>query len=262
MTRHPAARMPRSAHPCLGPTRRARAALAAASVIALALTGCATADATATEPSASPEPTPLAVTVPMPDLGPVPEPDPPLGEAESEAKRIEAADQRWMWVVASHPEAVRPADPFEAYVTDDQRVEVMTACLEAAGVPIERGYGSPDLTGPVLSVTPMPENESQAVAGYVCDVAHPVKVVAGFANDAELGWIYDYLTRFTVPCYEANGIENPPAPSRDQWVANWPDQGWFPTTGDVPLEAEFEAALAEACPHADETIQRLRSEQG
>ena len=253
MTRHPAATAPRPAR-----RRRVPAALAAASV-ALALAGCASADATAGEAPPSPEPTPLAVTVPMPDLGPVPDPDPPLSEEESEAKRLEAADQRWEWVLATYPDAVRPADPFEAYITDDQRVEVMTDCLEAAGVPIERGYATADLTGPVLSAHPMPETEAQAVAGYMCDVAHPVKIVAGFANEAELGWIYDYLTRFTVPCYEANGIENPPPPSREEWVANWPNPGWFPTTGDLPLEPEFEAALAEACPHADQTVRELRA---
>lgn len=241
---------------------RTPAALAAASVVVLAaLTGCATADVA--EPLASLEASPLAVGIPMPDLGPVPEPDPPLTEAESEAKRLEAADQRWAWVLMDWPQAQRPPDPFVSYITDDERVAVMTACFEDSGVPLERGYGTPDLTGPVLSVSAQPETEAQAVAGFTCETAHPVKVVASDANEAELGWIYDYLTRFTVPCYEANGFRNPPPPTRDEWVANWPQPCWFPTTGDgPPIDHELQAALDEACPGADATMQRLYSEQG
>ncbi|MEI5582803.1 MULTISPECIES: hypothetical protein [unclassified Agromyces] len=138
----------------------------------------------------------------------------------------------------------------------------MTACLEAAGVPVERGYGSADQSGPVLSVHPLPETEAQAVAGYACDAAHPVRVVSGGPNDAELGWIFDYLTEFTAPCYAANGYDNPPPPSREEWVSKWPEFVWFPSPGDMVLEPEVQAALDEACPHADSTIRRRRAEQG
>ncbi|WP_166878839.1 hypothetical protein [Salinibacterium sp. ZJ450] len=89
--------------------------------------------------------------------------------------------------------------------------------------------------------------EEHAVGAYVCLGRHRSQPFAP-PNDAQLGWVYDYLTQFLAPCYEANGIENPPGPSREDFVANWPDQGWFPTTGHFPMEIDEERAIFEACP--------------
>lgn len=42
-----------------------------------------------------------------------------------------------------------------------------------------------------------------------------------------------------------------PAPPRDEWVAAWPEFLWSPSTGDLPLDPERQAAIDEACPWPD-----------
>ncbi|GAA2031080.1 hypothetical protein GCM10009819_13660 [Agromyces tropicus] len=244
------------------PDLRDRAAIVlatAASVLAVtALSGCAAfiAPVSASEETGE---SPFAVaTIPMPDLGPVPEPDPPLTDAESEAERIRTADGDWAGVLAQYPGAARPADPFDSYVTEAEYVEVMQACYESAGLDLEFGYSTPDLSGPPASVSAMPSDEGQAVAAWSCRAAHPFEVVAPLANEAELGWIFDYLSRFLAPCYAANGLDNPPPPTREEWVSAWPGYLWYPTTGDRPLDPEFQAALDEACPNPDRAMAELR----
>jgi hypothetical protein len=66
-----------------------------------------------------------------------------------------------------------------------------------------------------------------------------------------LGYLYDYFTKFLVPCYEANGIENVPAPTRAEFVSLWPNQNWYPSMGDVPMGSEMENQLNAACPPSD-----------
>ncbi|WP_157432157.1 hypothetical protein [Agromyces italicus] len=190
----------------------------------------------------------------MPDLAPYPEPDPPLSEAESETKRLENADARWQRVLASFPDAVRPADPFEAYVTDENRNDVLRACYEAAGLQIEKVHaadnadGSPDSIGWTGS-----GSEAELIAAYACDTAYPTKTTRPAPNDTELGWIYDYLTDFYAPCLAANGIEVPEPPEREVWVESYPGFAWFPSVGDDPrfMDRDIDAALQNACPDPD-----------
>jgi hypothetical protein len=212
------------------------------------------------ESTATPtDPTSAVVSIEMPDLAPYPEPDSPLTEAESEAKRLEAADQQWQGVLSSYPEAVRPTVTFEGYVTDENRNEVLRACYEAAGLQIEEGRTSENLGGPPDSVGWSGQGEADVIAGYACATAHPTKITSPGPNDAELGWIYDYLTNFYAPCLEANGIEVPEPPGRDVWVQTWPGYVWFPSAGDDQRfwEPEMDAALQEACPDPDTYVRSV-----
>ncbi|MFF2372316.1 hypothetical protein [Agromyces sp. NPDC058110] len=238
-------------------------ALAAASVSLL--TSCAT-SSTAAEPAAStPPPTPTTpaevaasiVTIDMPDLAPYPEPDPPLTEAESEAKRLEYADAQWQAVLATYPDAVRPADPFAGYLTVEQRQAPLRACLEAAGVPIDVGHGLDPDAPPSIGWSA--STEAEAVEAFTCSQVHPTKITDSPANDAELGWIYDYMVEFFAPCYEANGIDVPPPPGRDVWVETYPGYVWFPSYFDDPrfrdMTFELETAIRTACPDPDTYLQ-------
>ena len=197
----------------------------------------------------------------MPELAPYPESDPPLTEAESETKRLEDADQRWLGVLSSYPEAVRPEVTFAGYVTDENRIGELRACYEAAGLQIDEGRtaGNPD--GPPDSIGWSGGGEAEVIAGYACDTAHPTKITHPGANDAELGWIYDYLTAFYAPCLAANGIAVPEPPGRDVWVDTWPGYVWFPSAGDDQRfwEPEMDAALQEACPDPDTYVRTLRA---
>ncbi|WP_136708968.1 hypothetical protein [Agromyces sp. H66] len=222
-----------------------------ASVIVLA--GCAAPSPDA-GPTATPtEPTSAVVSIEMPDLAPYPESDPPLTEAQSEAKRLEDADRRWQGVLSAYPDAVRPDVAFAGYVTDENRIEVLRACYQAAGLHVEEGRTFGNTDGPPDSIGWSGDGEADVIAAYACDTAHPTKITNPGPNSAELGWIYDYLTDFYAPCLEANGIEVPEPPGRDIWVETWPGYVWFPSVGDDPRfrEPEMDAALHEACPDPD-----------
>lgn len=223
---------------------------ALASIAVLLLAGCATGGAPEAVPHPSGDPARVAVSLELPDLGAAPAGDPPLTEAESEEARLDEAEQSWQLVLQRYPNAVRPDVVFAGFVTDDTRVETMRECYAAAGLPVDEGR---DTGGRVVSIGTTTTNEAEAIAQFACATAHPSKTVFPGPNAAERGWFYDYLTTFTVPCLAANGIESDAPPSREEFVANWPNQGWYPSVG-MSADAEWDAALEKACPSANGTI--------
>ncbi|KQW05678.1 hypothetical protein ASC66_11980 [Leifsonia sp. Root4] len=195
------------------------------------------------------EPARVAVSLELPDLGVLPVADPPLTDAESEKARLEQAEEAWQQLLVRYPTAVRPEVSF-GYVTDETRVEIMRACLSAAGLPIDEGR---DADGHVVSIGTSTTNEAEAIAQYSCVTAHPTRIVWAGPNEAERGWFYDYLTEFSAPCLAANGIETEPPPTREEFIATWPNQGWYPAVG-MSADAAWDASLEAACPSANGTI--------
>lgn len=230
--------------------RAAAMAAGLAAVLVVAVTGCTTAPPWSARPVAvgtpTTSPTPRAVTVPMPDLGPSPEPAPMTAE-QTEQLRLQARDAAWKGVLAQYPHAVRPDVPFDGYLARADEMSVMSACYTAHGVPIGYGYAIGAKKGdPPTSVGGEASDEKQAVGLYYCSVEHPGRPNPP-PTPAQLSWMYDYFTRFLVPCYEANGISVPPAPSKQDFVAKWPNQGWFPSPG-MTADADEDAAVERACP--------------
>lgn len=107
--------------------------------------------------------------------------------------------------------------------------------------------------GPPDSIGWSGGGEAEMIAAYSCDTAHPTKITSPPPNDAELGWVYGYLTEFYGPCLAANGIEVADPLGRDVWVDTWPGYVWFPTAdGDERfMDREMDAALQDACPDPD-----------
>ena len=92
-----------------------------------------------------------------------------------------------------------------------------------------------------------PADEREAVAAYTCSAAHPSPPVAPMTTE-QIDYLYGYLTQYLVPCWEANGVTTvPEAPGRADFVAQWPEQGWFPTLSGEFLTAEAERAIDEVC---------------
>ncbi|WP_167047114.1 hypothetical protein [Salinibacterium sp. ZJ454] len=223
------------------PQPRARLAIAVVILAVIGVAGCATRGTPASDPIETPAP--LAVTVPMPDLGPAPVRDRPADE-QAETLRLAQLDSAWERVVAAHPNAVRPDVTFAGFVTSEQHTEVVSACFTEMAVP----FGlSTDADGTVNGMEWTTDLEEHAVGAYVCQARHSTRPT-GPPTDAQLAWMYDYLTQFLVPCYEANGIENPPAPPREDFIAGWPNLGWFPGTGNLPTDTPKGMAVVEACP--------------
>jgi hypothetical protein len=227
--------------------RRTSIAAAIACTALLLISGCA-AVAEAEPPPTNTESetsTPAVQAYPMPDLGPSPPPV-PLTAEQTEQLRLQWRDDAWNSVQFRFPAAVRPDVPFKGYVAEVSRIEVLSACYKSAGLPLDYGKNS---TGKIVSVGTETNTEAEAVSAYACQAAHPVKPTPP-PSPEQLGYLYDYLVEFLAPCYEANGITNPPPPSREDFIAKWPNQGWAPTGAHAQLSTDEDAALDAACPPA------------
>jgi hypothetical protein len=165
----------------------------------------------------------VAVAYPMPDLGPSPTP-PPLSDEDREALRVANEDEQWQRLLSQYPNAVRPTVEFQGYGSGEAYYETLLACYEDRGVEGDRGV---DEDGNLAGVGYSADTEAESIAAFVCQSTYPSEPFAR-PTDEMLGYTYDYLTEFIVPCYEANGTVNPPAPSREEFVVNWPHQNWFP----------------------------------
>lgn len=224
--------------------RRSAVAVAVAALTMIGMAACA--DGSPSE-AAAPTPTvAAAVSIPMPDLGPRPTSE-PLSDSEAEQRRIELADSHWETVIAQYPHAVRPEVAFVGYIAPEDHFDTMRACLEERGVEVAIGATA---DGEPTGFEIVEPTEETSIAHYTCEVAPPGRPLPE-PSDAELEWAYDYLTKFVAPCYELNGFENEPAPPREVWVDAWPAYVWSPTTGDLPLDSDRQAAIDEACPWPD-----------
>lgn len=219
---------------------RATVVLAAAFLSLTALAGCSSVPA---DP-VSEAPAPLATSIPMPDIGPSPAPS-ELTDEEIESSRLADQDKAWQdRVLSRFPEAVRIDVAFAGYLNNDEVIEKLIECYESAGVPIDIGK---DAHGNVGGVEALSTTTEQAVAEFICRQENRSQPRAPI-NTPQLGWMYDYLTEFYVPCLAANGIDNPEPPSRADFIANWPNQGWFPSPGILPMGSDADEAIMEACP--------------
>ncbi|PPI00065.1 hypothetical protein C5C95_05685 [Rathayibacter sp. AY1B7] len=195
----------------------------------------------------APGPTPEAtsssvVAYPMPDLGPSPAPT-PLAPDEQEQLRIQEQDRQWEGVLAGFPDATRPADPFQEY-RDPNDSTALLGCLTAAGLTVD--LGSNAAGGGPVSIMTSASTEAESVAAFTCWSSYPTTPVVPMTSE-QIDYLYSYLTEYLVPCYEANGIENPDAPSRTDFIDQWPNQGWFPSTSEAWLTDDEQEAIDEAC---------------
>ena len=231
------ARYAQYVHRITPPTRVLLAATAVGIVLSIA--GCSSSPAPAPVETATPQ----ATSIPVPDIGHSPAPT-PLTDAETEAQRISEQDQAWVQVLTRFPQAVRPAVDAVEYVAIDETIEKLIECYESVGVPIDIGR---DRHGNIGGVSTLSTTEAEAVAEFVCRQQLRPRPRAPI-NQAQLGWMYDYLTEFYVPCLEANGIKNPAPPSRSDFIANYPNQNWFPSMGSAFMDNDLGEAIALACP--------------
>jgi hypothetical protein len=192
-------------------------------LVLLALAGCTFVEPTGDEPES--EPYSIREGAVLAELGEVPESEPMTPERAADfIARFQ--DYRWTIVTRSYPDAVRPA----VTVVDTTGADV-ASCMSDG----------------VLS-------EQSALSDYVCLAQNP-PVPRAMLSDDQAGYLYDYWTRFLVPCYEANDHpidESPPA--RNDFVARWPFQEWSPrpsTAGGEDVIAAY-AELEQFCPGAPE----------
>ena len=218
----------------------ARSAIVAFAAAAMLISGCTAPDSPSTTSTYSPE---LAQA--LLELGPYPTPA-PLTESERDAQLSEGSDREWAEVLTSFPDAIRPdVEVIETVSTNEYR-DKRRACLTEAGETIAPGdEWEPDGT------------EASAILGYVCAVEFPITPGRPF-SDLELGYLYDFLTGFTVPCMSARGYETDPPISREAFVTKWPNQNWYPYPGGLELMAEESEQLLAECPTEPPTLAAAR----
>ena len=229
-----------------------RSVFAIAAVVALLLSGCA---AESAPPSASQpaSPTPTASATPEKDivaealkaLGPVPV-GLALTPAQEESARLAEVERSWAALSTQFPDAKRPAVTFVRYTEDTKLFPEMRGCLEDLNVHVDLSRnGKGEVNG--YSVGAAPGDEVRvAVAGWSCSAKFPLRPMAPPTKE-QLGYTYDYLTQFQVPCFEAHGSPQSPPPSRDVFINEWPNQNWWPTFQSSDGRLDYDVVDA-ACP--------------
>lgn len=177
----------------------------------------------------------------MPDLGPSPAPD-VLPDEQIEQMRLTQQDSDWQMVTFMFPDAARPAVDFERYTEADGYIDQLKTCYVASdlrlGVKVNE-IGETEFNDAEVT------NEKDYLAKFDCRATVVIKPEKW--NVAQIGYHYDYLTKFLVPCYAANGIVNVPAPSREDYIAKWPNPRWYPDMGKV-FATPAAAPIVAACP--------------
>ena len=206
------------------------------------LAGCTSPDAASTrapsEPSTIAE---AAATIDMPDLGPSPAPD-QLSDERMEQLRLAQQDIDWQLVEHVYPDAVRPVVAFAGYTDRDAYLDTLHACYTASGLRL--GMKVNEIGETVVNDADV-SSEAHYLAQFACRAT--VTLEPEPWNAAQIGYHYDYLTEFLAPCYAANGLESAQAPSRAEYIANWPNPGWGPDMGEV-FATPAAAPIIAACP--------------
>ena len=220
--------------------------LAAVLVVGLSATallaGCASTEAGPIRMTGESSPrAEAAQTVDMPDLGPSPAPD-QLSDEITERLRLAQQDIDWRPVAHMHPGAVRPDVTFDGYTGKDTYLDTLHACYRASGLRL--GTKVNEIGETVVNDAEV-DSEAHHLARFVCRATVTLRPEPW--NAAQVGYRYDYLTEFLAPCYAANGLRSTKAPSRADYIANWPNPGWAPDMGAV-FGTPAAAPIIAACP--------------
>ena len=161
-------------------------------------------------------------------------------EEEAHAALAQRSELEWAQILTRFPAAVRPTTGFTEWQTKEPWLDEgqgQLGCLTEHGLAVDIGRdrdGNPG--GIMLSL----DDEASTVAAYFCQwVAFPTRPSPQFTA-SEFGYQYDYLVGFVTPCLEAHGVDVPPPISREAYITEWPNQGWFPSIPDVDEETHDE----------------------
>lgn len=226
-----------------------RVRLAGMIVVALLLlTGCTF----ATDGAEPPDP---AVAAPAPDfmiavvdrLGPVP-PRPEYTPLEEEQARIQHVEAEWAQLLVQYPAAERTAVELERYVDSvDELSTAQMACLAELGFETVPGHTTDGKIAGFEFVIDPGQEQATAVASWQCSTRFAFRPSPPL-TEQELGYLYDYFVEFQVPCLEAEGQHQVPAPTREFFIEEWPRQEWWPRPSVGAIDTEEWDRLEGACP--------------
>ena len=198
--------------------------------LSLLLVGCTSPPEISTTSTYSPELTQALLVI-----GPYPTPE-PLSEDDRRALMDEQLDNSWADLLIAFPDAERPDVEIVATVSSEEYRETRRDCLRDLGETV----GADDDWEP-------DGTEASALLGYTCDARYPLEPGPP-VTDAELGYLYDFLTTFTTPCLKRLGFDNPAPPSRADFVSKWPQQDWWPRAEGLEMGSPDEMDAYDTCP--------------
>ncbi|MET4582098.1 hypothetical protein ABIE21_001588 [Conyzicola nivalis] len=193
-------------------------------IAAAVLSGCAI--GAEPEPTPSPEqPFALAISdeAVLEALGPLPADEEFTPEQQNDFVQ-RSAEFHWTNVARGYPDAVRP---------EVVEIDRTTGGNPAALACQQASTGTP---------------QEVAIAVYVCARQH-VTIPDGTLSERQVAYLYDYQTRFVLPCYEEKGHAATIAPiDRDEFIATWPFQNWGPYPSDIEIGTVAYDQLNLMCP--------------
>jgi hypothetical protein len=173
----------------------------------------------------------------------------PQGRTDEENAAAAAELLEATWRGTGLDDAVRPTLPVFPSLDAATWFDEMTNCTADSGF-VMSGYGIDD----ALTVTPIFEgtqnvDESVKLDWYLCFAQGPMDPFAhdDSASLEELEYLYDYYSRWVIPCIVMNGYTFTSIPTREQFTSG-ESVGWIPyyfvTT---PLEEPEYSRLLQQC---------------
>ncbi len=161
--------------------------------------------------------------------------------AELEALIALELDFQWQFVGLT-PDTARPAVDRIRIVSMEEAEAVHKQCL------LDAGYEN------VRVNTTFGADRDERLAIYTCSAQYPTPPSTfGLFSEQQLDFLYDYFTRVTVPCLEANGVPVPEIPSREAFgtPSTQVKQVWIPYYS-VDRDRDVSFLMADRCRYIPE----------
>lgn len=163
-------------------------------------------------------------------------------------------DEKWAAFSAIYPEVTRPTVEVVEVLNLENWAETIATCLVDEGFSVNV---TPD-NGLEWSAVPEAQQQSFALAQYVCDARYPLNPKLNVPLDGEqLTELYDYFADELVPCLESEGFAISAMPSRQAFIDDYyTERSWSPysdVVGNVESDDRWHE-INEACPQEPGTL--------
>lgn len=160
--------------------------------------------------------------------------------SEREKLRLRAAELRR----TAKTEGIRTPPNVELirWTRIDDYARIQAECIRRAGFPAEESYPGVEFPGGI----PPQQAKAFGIVLYTCEAEYTVDPSYGRDwSTAQKEMLYDYWVQFLVPCLGSYGISVAAAPSRELFVARYPNVDWDPPAS---MTSDSQRAIRKNCP--------------
>ena len=146
---------------------------------------------------------------------------------------------------AQYPDAKPPTASVKKLVAPKEWASTLSNCMNRAGFDTRVQGG-----GVAYSSLPKEQQETYALAFYVCSVEYPIDPVdSAPLSTAEMRFLYSYLTGPLTNCLKEHGASVSSPPSEQTFADSYSSTGgWTPYSGVTDVSQAEWAKLNKACP--------------